>query len=157
MTLIKYKEGHEHAQKDAVTILVPGRRALGEDWVQVHVVPNAVTGGYDVKHERDDDGGIKQYERPADNKAVIIPGLSNLSTEATNFILEGALQRQEHASRHPKTRPVTDAEVEAEATRMWIDYCENKLKWLRGQTTLGPVGFNQREAPSQTHWSGVRR
>lgn len=149
MTLIKFKEGHEHTQKPAVSMVIPGRRALGEDWVKVNIIPNPVTGGYDVVHDGD-------AERPAMGQSIIVPGLSSLSNEEIDFILEGASQRQEQEARHPTRQLITDAEIEKMATEMWQDFCEQKLKWFRGQTTLGPAGFNQREKPGITNWSGVR-
>lgn len=149
MTLVKFKQGHEHEQKPAVSMVIPGRRALGEDWVKVNIVPNPVTGGYDVQHAGD-------VEKPAMGQTVIVPGLSGLSTDEIDFILEGAIYRQEEVARHPRRQPVTDAEIEKMVNEMWMDYCEQKLKWFKGQTTLGPVGFNQREKPEITNWSGVR-
>ena len=129
-----------------VKMIVPGRRALGEQWREITV------GIHGDKIQVTEN---KEAPVPPGGRVVVVPGMSKLSTEAINFLLEGALKQQEYETRHPRRQPVTDAEIEAIATRMWNDYIAQKLAWFKGQTTLGAGGFYQRETPGRTHWTGV--
>lgn len=130
-----------------MTMVVPGRRALGEEWRKVTIRPEA-DGGYTTENE--------PAQAPPGGVPVVIPALANLSDAEINFILEGALKFQEYQSRRPRRRPVSDPEIQRMVQSMWNDYVENKLKGLKGQTTLGPGGYFQRESPGIKRWTGVK-
>jgi hypothetical protein len=124
-------------------MVVPGPRALGIDWEEVTYRPS-------------DDGGRIETERkattaPATGYAHIIPSMGNLSTEEVNFIMEGSLKASEYQSRKPTRRPVTDAEIQAMAQQMWLDYLEQKIRAFDGRSTFGLGGHTQRQS-----WGGPK-
>lgn len=139
MTVVIFKEKEE---APVVKMIVPGRRALGEDWREVTIA---------VKDDRVQVTGNEAAERPAEGKPIVLPALSKLSNEEVNFLMEGAAKTQEYWSRQNK-RP-SQKEVNEAATRMWNEYVEQKLAWFKGKTTVGAGGFFQREKPGVTHWS----
>jgi len=111
-------------------MILPGRRALGETWSKVHIVVTA-DGRYEVVRE--------DTQAPADNQGIFVPGLGNMSMEAVDFILEEQRERAKDRAKTP--RPPLHAEV----NRLWHDFVEQKLRWFKGQTTVGPKGLHQRE------------
>lgn len=119
-----------------VKMVVPGRRALGEEWSEVTVRPN-VDGGFDLE--------TQPHAAPANGQAVIIPAMANLSNEEVDFILEGSLKASEYESRKPRRRPVSDKEIEKMANQMWVEYLEKKILSFKGTSHFGPTGKTQRE------------
>ena len=144
MTTVIIKEPES---KPIAKMIIPGRRALGEQWQEVTI---------GVKDDVIQVTENKPAEAPPNATPIFTFGMTQLSPDAMNFILEGAIQQQEYARRKPKKPKVTDAEIEEMVNRMWIDFCEQKLKWFKGQTTLGAGGFFQRETPGRTNWTGVK-
>lgn len=130
-------------------MIVPGRRALGEEWSEVTVRPN-VRGGFDLENT--------PAVAPAMGQPVFIPAMANLSNEEVDFILEGALKAQDYESYKPKRRPVTDAEIQTMVQQLWMDYCEQKLKGFLGVSVFGLGGHTQRTgAPAELkHRNGER-
>lgn len=132
--------------KPLLKMIVPGRRALGEDWQEVTIAVQ--------------DDEIKVTESvavaaPPSNRPVIVPGMGTLPPDAIDHILQGALKQQEYMKQHPRRRPVSDGEVRRMVQALWEDYCEQKLKALKGQTSVGAGGIFQREKPGITNWTGV--
>lgn len=128
-----------------VKMIVPGRRALGETWSEVAVLPR-------------DDGGFDLETRPAEHvpatgQPIVIPAMANLSTEEVNFIMEGALKAADYESRKPRRRPVTDKEVQEWAQKLWDDYFAQKLAYFQGVSQFGPAGKTQRERPALRNWN----
>lgn len=117
-----------------MSMIVPGRRALGEQWSKVSVLPNA-DGTFTVERE--------ETPAPADNTAIFVPSLGNLSFEAVDFILEYKKKDQEYRKSH--NLPVKWGWSEKEITEMFHDFCRQKLKHWKGQTVSGPGGWTQRE------------
>jgi hypothetical protein len=135
----------KNKKKQAVMkMIIPGRRALGEQWREVTIRPKEGSrGGFTVENQ--------ETAAPPQGRPVVIPAMANLSDEEVNFILGGALKAQDYYKR--QNRKPSQAELIKEINQMWADYCEQKLKWFKGQTTLGPGGFYQREKPGITDWS----
>ncbi len=71
-----------------------------------------------------------------------MPGLGNVSIDMTEYILEQQQYAAVERAKRPKPSPV---ETHKEVNRMWHDYMEQKLRWFKGHTVLGPGGFFQRE------------
>lgn len=126
-------------------MVVPGRRALGEAWSEVTVRPRE-DGGFDLENR-------PAEVAPADGAPVIVPAMANLSEDEVNFILEGALKRQEYTKNHPRQQPVSDDDFQKWAQEMWTEYLEAKIKFLRGVTVSGPGGWTQREKPPVQEWN----
>lgn len=135
---VKFKE---KPGNPIMSMIVPGRRALGEDWSKVTVVHD----GKGYKVERED------TPAPADNKPIFVPALGNLSMEMADYVLEYQRKEAEYRARNPN-RPKPEDSF-AEINRMWLDFVEWKLKAFKGQTVSGPAGTVQREKPAKTHWT----
>lgn len=134
--------------KPVAKMIVPGRRALGEAWQEVTIA---------VKDDRIQVTENRPVEAPPGGRAVVVPGMAALSTDAVNYILEGALQRQEYAKRRPRRRPVTDKEIEQIVNQMWLDFCEQKVRAFSGTSQFGPKGKTQREGfGGDRNFSGVK-
>ena len=131
--------------KPIMKMITQGRRAYGEQWQEVTIAV--------------EDDEIKVVENrptaaPPGGRPIFVPGMGELNMEAVDFLLEGACKSQEYSGKHP--RQMSLAEFEAWLNKQWLDFVESKLKWFRGQTTLGPGGFFQREKPGRTNWTGVK-
>lgn len=117
-----------------VSMILPGRRSLGEDWSKVHIFANPDTGGYDVERE--------DTTAPADNCMIFVPALGNLSYEAVDYILEYKRKDQEYRKAH--NLPIRRGVSQAEISKLFHDWIELKLKRFRRQTFSGPSGWAQR-------------
>lgn len=121
-----------------VSMINPGRRALGESWSKVDISWDSDAQEYVVKRE--------DVEAPADNRPIFVPALGNASPEMVNYILGYQMKEAEYRERAlAPTREQQRKENYERVNRMWHDYIEQKLAWLKGQSTIGPGGFNQRE------------
>lgn len=116
-------------------MVVPGIRSLGQEWREVTVRPDP-KGGFTIDNE--------EAKRPAMGQPVFIPALANLSNDEVDFILEGALARQQDEARHPRRQPVTDAEIHGMVQQLWLDYMEQKIHAFKGDSQFGPSGKTQR-------------
>ncbi len=125
------------APKPIVKMVVHGQRSLGEDFVEVTV---GVT-------DNDEIGVIDKtpVEAPPNRRPIFVPAMGNLAMEQVDFLLEGARKSQAYNNVNPHDMPLP--EYRKWLAGMWLDYVEQKLKAFKGQTTIGPGGFNQREAP----------
>lgn len=124
-------------------MVVPGPRALGVQWEEVTFRPSEDGGHIEVEKQA--------TQAPANGMPHIIPAMGNLSSDEVDFILEGALKASEYESHRPRRQPVTDAEVEAWANKLWHDYFEQKLRAFQGISTFGLGGHTQRQS-----WGGPK-
>lgn len=123
-------------QNPVATFITPGRRALGEAWRKVTIYPDPDTGKYIIDNEA--------TEAPADNKAIIIPGMGNISIEMADYFLEWQRDKaKERAKRLPTETDMRD--TAQELNEAWHDYIEQKLRTFQGKTTIGSKLY-QRES-----------
>lgn len=128
------KDGPE--ENPIVTMITPGRRAIGETWSKVSI---AWQDGQYVLNREDSPA-------PADGRPIVVPSLGNASPEMVNFILQQQMKEAEYReSSQSLTREQRRQEAWQRVNEMWQEYMEQKLKWLKGQSTIGPAGLNQRE------------
>ena len=121
-------------QKPLLTMITPGRRALGESWSKVTVTPNADTGKYDVEREATD--------APARNVPIIVPALNVMEIEMADFILEKYRKEQEYQAKNPKWQHNQGL---ADKLEEWFwDYAARKLAAFRRTSQSGPSGWTQR-------------
>ena len=118
-----------------ITMVVPGRRALGEDWVQVTIGHDADNIVYDTK----------PAEAPADRKPIM--AVTGKEQEYASYILTAQMEKA-------KDRAVTPQELTAKerydaVNAAWHDYLEQKILALRGTSTFGAAGGFQRQRVSQ--------
>lgn len=130
--LIKFKKKKNPA---VLKTIMPGRRALGEQWREITIRPNE-DGSYEVENE--------PAARPAQGRPVVIPAMAGLSDQEVNFILGGALKAQDYYSR--QNRRPSEVEITREVNKMWADYVEQKLLGFKGTTHIGPGGLFQRQS-----------
>lgn len=124
--------------KPIVKMITPGRRAYGESWQEVTVAVDEQNDRIAVVENR-------PTQAPSDGRPIYVPALGEMEMAAVDFLLEGARKQQEYGKKHP--RQMSLAEFNTWLNQQWQDYVEQKLKWFKGQTTLGPGGFFQREKP----------
>lgn len=118
------------------TLIVPGRRALGEEWRKVTIghTGDRIT----VDNE--------PHEAPADGKPIMAMGVSDPGY--IDDIIEAQLGKAIERANKP-VREMTHDEytrVINEAFQAWM---EQKIRHLRGQTTIGPGGMQQRSRVHQ--------
>lgn len=130
---IKVKKKKENP---VMTMIVPGRRALGEEWSKVTVTPNSDTGSYDVERE--------DTEAPAGQRPIFVPALGNISMEMADWILERQRKEQEYQAR--SGRFDHQPAIEQKIKEYFLEYMALKLKAFKGTSVSGPAGWTQRES-----------
>ena len=132
------KRLHPHikpVQNHAVSMVVPGRRALGESWLRVTIGNDGDNVTYSTE----------STEAPADNKPIMaITGNDAAIAEA---IITKQLEMAHGRAVAPQD--MTHEERYALVNAAWHDYIEQKLRALRGQSTFGPGGSSQRQRVHQ--------
>ena len=121
--------------KPVMTMLTPGRRALGEKWSKVRVFADPDAGGYTVERE--------DSPAPADNTPILVPQMGEVSVEMADYILEYKRQDQEYRVR--RGNPIRKTWTHKEINQLWFDWCEFKKKHYLGQSVSGPGGWTQRD------------
>lgn len=114
-----------------ITMIVPGRRALGEHWSLVTIGHD----GHDLTVER------QAAEAPADLRPIV--AVSGPDAEYTRYILEAQVEKAQQ--RAATVDELSHRERHEAINAAWQAYVEDKLRWLRGQTTIGPGGMQQRQ------------
>lgn len=120
---------------EQVTLIVPGRRALGETWSKVVIGHD----GDDITVHRED------AQAPADGHSIMV--VAGEDSGYTAYILDAAIEKAaERAVAVPELTPQERFEAVNEA---WQAFMEDKLRHLRGQTTVGRTGMFQRQRVHQ--------
>ena len=131
--------------KPVMKMITPGRRAYGEAWREITVA---------VDDDRIQIIENKAAAAPPDGKPIYVPAMGNLEVGMVDFLLEGARKTQEYGGRNPKDMSLQEFGSWMQAR--WLEWCEQKLRHFKGQTTVGPGGFFQRERPGRVNWTGVK-
>ena len=120
-----------------ITMIERGRRALGEGWRKIQIGHDG--DDYTISNE--------PTEAPADNKPIFVPALGNVSADMADYILEYQRKEAEYRARRPYSgRPQPTRE---KIQKMFLDYCEERIKWFKGQTQSGPYQTTQRTSLPQ--------
>ena len=119
----------------SITMVVPGRRALGEHWTRVTI-------GNDGDNITVD---AEPTEAPADNKPIVA------MTGNDAAIAQAIITKQMEMAHGRLVAPqeMTYEEKYRLVNAAWHDYIEQKIRALRGQSTFGPGGSNQRQRVTQ--------
>lgn len=112
-----------------ITMIVPGRRALGETWSKVTI-------GHD---DRDMVVDREDAEAPVGGRPVV--AMSGPDAEYTNEILASLAEKA--AGR--QLSEMSYAEKYRIANEAWMNFVEQKLKHLKGQSTFGAGVTVQRQ------------
>ena len=116
-----------------ITMIVPGRRSLGEGWSKVSIGHTSD----EITVERED------APAPADGKTITV--VAGPDAEYSSYILEAAYEKA--ANRPPGA--MTHMERVAVMNEAWFAFLEDKLRHLRGQTSIGAAGMFQRQRVHQ--------
>ena len=131
--------------KPIATMVMQGRRALGEGWKEVTFYEQ---GDKIIQTE-------KPVDAPAGERPIYVPSMGNLEVEAVDFLIGAARKRQEDGLRHPSL--MKSREYRNWLQQQWMDFVEAKLKAFKGVSQFGPGGHTQRQSPGKavTHrnWS----
>lgn len=129
--------------KPVASIVMPGRRALGEGWQQVSIAI-------------DDDKPVlmtRPVEAPPENRPIFVPAMGALEMEAIDFIMDGARYQQSQGRRHPSL--MSPREYQKWIQERWLAFVEQKVRAFKGQSTFGPGGHTQRESLGIENWTGA--
>lgn len=118
-----------------ITMVVPGRRALGEDWVKVTIGHDADNIVYDTA----------PAEAPADRKPIM--AVTGREQEYASYILTAQMEKAK--SRAVTPQDLTPKERYDAVNAAWQDYLEQKVLALRGVSTFGAAGGFQRQRVAQ--------
>jgi hypothetical protein len=116
-------------------MVVPGRRALGEDWVQVTIGHDADNITYDTA----------PAAAPADRKSIM--AISGKDQEAARYIIEAQMEKA--VSRATAPQNLTPKERYDAVNEAWHNFAEQKLRALKGVSTFGSAGSTQRSRVTQ--------
>ena len=116
---------------DQMEMVVPGRRALGEDWVKV-------TLGHDADQVVIDSVPV---EAPADRKPVFV--VAGADSEYARYILEAQMEKARQRARLP--HELSQADKYAALNEAWFNFIEEKLAFLKGKSSFGAGGGIQRQ------------
>lgn len=126
---LKPKIGH------GISMIIPGRRALGESWVRVTLGHDADNMTYDSE----------PAEAPADGKPIM--ALTGEDAEIAGYILTAQMEKAKDRAVAPQA--LTHQERYDAVNAAWHDYVEQKLRMLRGQSAFGPGVTTQRQRVAQ--------
>ena len=116
---------------EQITMIVPGRRALGETWSRVTIGHD----GADITVAREDAAA------PADGNPIVV--LAGADAGYASYIMEAALEKAQERAVAPQA--LTPQEIHQATNAAWQAFIEDKLRWMKGQTTIGPGGMMQRQ------------
>ena len=114
-----------------ITMVVPGRRALGEDWVKVTIGHDADNIVYDTE----------PAEAPKDRKPIM--AVTGRDGEYAKYILTAQMEKAKDRAVAPQD--LTPKERYDAVNEAWHDYVEEKVRALRGISAFGAAGGFQRQ------------
>ena len=119
------------------TMVTPGRRALGEDWSKV------------VIGHTDDDITVEvtPTEAPANNIPIIVAHEGEM--EMIDYIVSA--QRAKAEERGVQEGELSQQERFAAVNEAWHDYMQDKVRWLKGTSTIGAAGLIQRQRTNRSN------
>lgn len=115
----------------SITMIVPGRRALGESWTKVTIGDDGDNITVDAE----------ATEAPADNKPIV--AMTGNDAAIANAIITKQMELSHGRAIAPQE--MTHEERYRLVNAAWMDYVEQKIRALRGQSTFGPAGSTQRQ------------
>lgn len=119
------------APKQMLTLVIPGRRALGEGWSKV--VLSKTPEGMTVRRE--------SVETPADGTAIM--AMAGADTAYADYIIEAQFEKARKRAVEPSE--LTPAEKYAAVNEAWMAFVEEKIRRLKRKTSIGAGGTFQRD------------
>lgn len=124
------------APENVVTMIVPGRRALGEEWSYVTI--GATPDGIVVNRSDIREHGI---EAPPTGKPIVAIGARE--QVYAEYIIAAMQARAQERALNPQH--MSQAERMQIVNEAWHNYVEQKLRMYQGKSQFGPSGFTQRQ------------
>lgn len=121
------------APEAVMTLVVPGARALGEQWQKVTIGHD----GNDIVVDRE------ETTAPVGNRPVMV--MSGPDAEYTSYIFAAAAEKAQGRLVYE----LSPQEKWEAVNRAWHEFVEQKLRQLKGQSTFGPGGSVQRQRVAQ--------
>lgn len=137
-SLAEQKQAHPYFKPEItheISMIVPGRRALGESWLRVTI-------GHDQDHMTYQ---TEAADAPADGKAIM--AVSGQDAEMASYILTAQMEKAKARAVAPQA--LTREERFEMVNAAWQDFLEQKLRFLKGQSTFGSGGATQRQRLTQ--------
>ena len=125
-----YIHGTPKPNANQITMIVPGRRALGETWSKVTIGANPNTDQIEVTRE--------DAETPADGKAIMVLGAKEQAY--ADYILVAALEKAKARGKTVAELVMDRAEYAKALNEMWQDWMVEKVRWYKGQSQIGATG-----------------
>lgn len=134
-SLAEQRRLHPHIKpkpmEQQFTVVVPGPRALGIPWEMVTIGHN----GTEMVERRE------ATDAPANGQPLMA-----MSGPDAGYATEIMAALQEKARDAAKGVSELSREEQWEAVNAaWHDHIEQKLRWMKGQTTVGAAGMHQRQ------------
>lgn len=121
-----------------MTMIVPGRRALGETFTKVEL---GVRDDKIVIH-------TEPTEAPASGQTVAV--MHGEDAKYAEYVMEAMDAKQKEALAKGAMTREEKRKIAYEAlNRLWFDHIEQKKLWLKGTTQIGPSGLHQRQKVHQ--------
>jgi len=123
---------HVRAKREQMgSIIVPGRRSLGEQWTRLN-----------ISHDADQIYVTNEGAAEAPESGRITAVAAH-EVEYTNYVLEAMQEKALEARRNPQG--MSEEEKTKLLNELWMGYIEQRLKLLKGQSQFGPSGMTQRQ------------
>ena len=137
-SIAEQKKAHPYFKPELtheISMIVPGRRALGESWTKVTIGHDADRIVYQTE----------AAEAPADGRSIV--AVSGEDAEMASYILTAQMEKAR--SRAVAPQALTRQERFDLVNAAWHDYVEQKLRMMRGVSTFGAGGAVQRQRVAQ--------
>lgn len=137
-SIAEQKKAHPYFKPEItheISMIVPGRRALGESWVRVTIGHDADNMTYHSE----------AAAAPADGKPIM--AVSGQDAEMASYILTSQMEKAKKRAVAPQA--LTRQERFDLVNAAWQDYVEQKLRFMKGQSTFGSGGATQRQRITQ--------
>lgn len=123
------------AMTQEVTMIVPGPRALGIEWERVTLGHD----GNNIVERRE------AAEAPATGQPVM--ALSGPDAGYAEEIMQALLEKAQEKAKN--VDQLSQAEAFAAVNEAWHAHIEQKLRWMKGMSSMGAGGFIQRQRVTQ--------
>ncbi len=122
-------------QNHSITMVVPGRRSLGESWTKVEIGND----GTNITI------ATEAAEAPADGKPIV--AMTGNEAAIANAIITKQYEMAKYRAVAPQE--MTHEERYELVNAAWHDYIAQKIAHLKGRSVFGPGGSTQRQRVTQ--------
>lgn len=117
--------------KRLITMIVPGRRAFGEEWMEVTI--DATPDALQVHRE--------SAVAPENGRPIMI---GPAEQEQASYIIDAMYEKAQERAKRPED--LTPQERFEAVNNAWHDYIAEKQRAFQGISQFGAAGFTQRQA-----------